>query len=147
MGTILMTTKVFVLAKNPFKQFMEITEDFTSFEFEGEVHCGDQYHKLEDLYEHRHALFYALTKIYDNYITPFNTKVSCWKSKLHDDGTMFEDSFIVGMTIRTFDGTVEYITYHIPLSWWDKFKLIELKNAPVYDGHTSDDVLERLMRL
>lgn len=143
--------QIFVLAKKPFDLLTEVTEDFTSFKFEGEVYCGDAYHKLDELYNHRHALFLALTKIYDNYITPFNTKVNCWKSKLHSDGTMFEDSFIVGMTIRTFHNEInngtEQITYHIPLSWWDKFKLVELPNAPAYNGYSSEDVIERLLRL
>ncbi len=107
----------------------------------------DGYHTFTELYNHRYALFYALTRIYDNYITPFNTKVTCWKSKLHSDNTMFEDSFIVGMTVRLFSEEIEYITYHLPLSWWDKFKLLELDKAPPYDGHSSDDVIERLLRL
>lgn len=108
---------------------------------------NDGYHTMDQLYEHRHALFCALCKIYDNYITPFNTRVHCWKSKSHHDGTMFEGWFIVGMTITKFTGPVEYITYHLPMSWWDKFKLIEMEKAPQWDGHTSNDVLERLLKL
>ncbi len=108
---------------------------------------GDKYHMLSELYEHRHALFCALCKIYDNYITPFNTRVHCWKSKLHSDGTMFEGHFIAGMTITQFRGRVKYITYHLPLSWWDKFNLIVMERAPEWDGHTSDDVIKLLGEL
>lgn len=107
----------------------------------------DGYHTFSELYNHRHALFCALTKIYDNYITPLNTRIKCYKSKLHSDGTMLDGWFIVIMLISKFDGTKEQISYHLPISWWDKFKLLELDKAPEYDGHTSDDVLERLMRL
>lgn len=114
---------------------------------------GDEYHKLSELYNHRYALFCALVKIYDNYVTPLGSSVKCWKSKLHDDGTMFDDSFIAGITIRHFPfnaddkAPFQYITYHLSLSWWDKFKVIEYTSAPKYDGHNSDDVIERLLKL
>lgn len=108
---------------------------------------SDGHHTMSELYNHRHALFCALCKIYDNYITPFNTRVHCWKSRLHADGTMFEGWFIAGMTITQFDTSVKYVTYHLPIEWWDKFKIIEMKKAPEWDGHTSNDVLARLMEL
>lgn len=113
----------------------------------------DGYHSMDELYEHRYRLFLALVKIYDNYITPLGCNVRCWKSKLHDDGTMFKDSFILGMTVtqpsfntevapQTFD-----ISYHLPLRYWHLAKVIELEKAPPYDGYKSGDVLERLLRL
>ena len=108
---------------------------------------SDGHHTMSELYEHRHTLFCALCKVYDNYITPLRTRVLCWKSKLHDDGTMFEGWFIAGMSVTEFTDKTTYITYHLPISWWDKFNVIELKNAPPYDGYTSDDVLKRLMSL
>lgn len=108
---------------------------------------SDGYHTFSELYEHRYALFIALCKVYDNYITPLSTRVKCWKSRLHDDGTMFDNSFIMGMTITEFTGPVSYITYHLPLRLWDKVNLIELSHAPAYDGHTSSDVIGRLMKL
>lgn len=117
------------------------------------VIATDSYHTMDELYQHRHALFCALVKIYDNYITPLGTTVKCWKSKLHDDGTMFDDSFIVGMTLKRieFDPNAnivyKFITYHLPLSWWDKFKIMELDRAPKWDGHSSEDVIERLLEL
>lgn len=115
------------------------------------LEVSDGYHTINELYNHRYVLFYALVKIYDNYVTPLGCNVKCWKSKLHDDGTMFDNSFIVGMTLVRFDFNgnkdIKYITYHYPLDWWNKFKIMELSNAPKYDGHTSDDVIERLMGL
>lgn len=117
----------------------------------GAIDVGDEYHKLSELYNHRYALFCALIKIYDNYITPLGTSVKCWKSKLHEDGTMFDNSFIVGMIVKRIgfngDNKSFNITYHLPLEWWDKFKIMELAYAPPYDGHTSDDVIERLLEL
>jgi hypothetical protein len=111
------------------------------------VDVSDGYHTFTELYEHRITLFYALTKIYDNYITPLSTRVKCWKSKLHDDGTMYEGWFIAGMTVTEFTGPPLQIAYHIPIAWWDKFKLLELDKAPKYDGYTANDVLQRLMKL
>lgn len=108
---------------------------------------SDGYHTMSELYNHRAALYCALVKIYDNYITPLRTHVMCWKSKLHDDGTMYDGWFIVGMTIKKFVGPPEYISYHLPLSWWDKFNVIEFDKAPPYDGYTSDDVFKRLLEL
>ena len=102
---------------------------------------------MEELYQHRYALFCALVKVYDNYKTPLSSHVVCWKSKLHDDGSMFDDSFIVGMTIHKLNNSVEYITYHFPMEWWDKIQVMQYEKAPKWDGHTSDDVIEWLMRL
>ena len=114
--------------------------------------CHVEYHTTQELYEHRYALWRALTRYFDNYITPLVTdRIQCWKSKLHADGTMFDDSFIVGMTIvnHSFEGEakIEYITYHIPMRLWTKFDLMEIDRAPQWDGHTSEDVIKRLMAL
>ena len=64
---------------------------------------SDGCHTFEELYEHRMALFSVICNTY---------KDKAWKSKLHDDGTMFKDYFIVGIT--TEEG--EY-TYHYHLDW------------------------------
>lgn len=111
------------------------------------IEVSDGHHTMSELYEHRHTLFIALLKIYDNYITPLNTRVTCWKSKLHSDGTMFEGWFIAGMQVKQFDGTVKYITYHMPMHFWEKAKVMELLRAPEWDGHDSNEVLKRLEEL
>jgi hypothetical protein len=99
------------------------------------------------LYEHRYTLFVALMKIYDNYITPINSRVTCWKSLFHADGTMFFGWFIAGMTVKQITGPPKQITYHLPLSWWDKVNVMVYENAPEWDGHDSNEVLKRLMEL
>ena len=64
-----------------------------------------------------------------------------WKSKLHNDGSSFDGWFIAGMDLPT--GT---ITYHLPIDqFWDKFDVAEIEKAPEWDGHTSDDVVKRLI--
>lgn len=119
-----------------------------SFLFEGtNVTVTDGYHTMEELYAHRYELFIALCKIYDNYVTPLNCRVKCWKSKFHHDGTMFPDSFIMGMTIVEFEKPDSQITYHLPIRYWNLINLTELDLAPKWDGHDSQEVLRRLRKL
>jgi hypothetical protein len=93
--------------------------------------ASDGHHTFKELYEHRHALFAAVSKSQGG-----------WKSKLHDDGTMFDGWFIAGCT--TPQGP---ITYHLPLEWWDAFPAVALAKAPAWDGHTSTDVVGRIKSL
>lgn len=88
---------------------------------------SDGYHTFKELYYHRMILFLTIQKA--------NKDIS-WKSKQHHDGTMFDDSFIVG--IETPEG--QY-SYHYKLEFWDLFKDIrELDFAPKYDGHKPSDI-------
>ena len=102
-------------------------------EVKGDVLIGDEYHLMDELYEHRHFLFMALCK---------NVKYS-WKSKLHSDGTMFENYFIMGIG----RDRGKQITYHLPLEYWDECNVSELERAPEWDGHDSNDVIFRLRTL
>lgn len=114
---------------------------------------GDKHHTLEELYEHRHRLFIALLKIYDNYVTPLGCDVVCWKSRKHDDGSEYPGWFLAGMTVTkpSLDFTVANekfdISYHLPDKYWHLVKVIAFDKAPPFDGYTSNDVLERLLRL
>lgn len=65
-----------------------------------------------------------------------------WKSKFHDDGTMYEGYFIVG--IQTGEGQA---TYHYGLELWDLFDVPELERAPKYDGHNSLQAIQRIYSL
>lgn len=95
--------------------------------------CSDGCHTFDELYYHRRCLFSIIIK---------QNKNLAWKSKLHSDGTMFDNYFIVG--IDTPNGQA---TYHYHMDHWDMFDCVELPNAPEWDGHTSDDVLKRLLSL
>ncbi len=109
---------------------------------------SDDYHTMSELYEHRYALLCALVKAYDDMVTPLGpTSIYCWKSRVHNDGTMFEGHFIVGITKKLIDMKEKTITYHLPLSWWGKFNCIELITGLPWDGHKSKDVVERLLKL
>ena len=92
---------------------------------------SDKWHTFEELYYHRMILFLTIQKAY---------KDKAWKSKLHHDGTMFEDSFIVG--IETPEG--QY-SYHYDLKFWDLFEDIkEVEYAPEWDGHKPSDITRLL---
>lgn len=106
------------------------------------IEVRDEYHSMKELYEHRMALNIALFKtihIFRHY--PGGPQV--FKTKLHSDGTMFEGYFMVMLS----DRDLGQISYHYKLEHWDKFKIPEVERAPEYDGHTSQDVIERLMKL
>lgn len=57
---------------------------------------------------------------------------------------MFDDeTFIVGMELPNGIGQISY-HYNLRLwSWFDGLRTLDL--APVYDGHSADDVIERLV--
>ena len=112
---------------------------------------SDGYHTMEELYEHRIALFAALINIVSGIESGVERREipgewligMAWKSRLHSDGTMFEGGyFIAGINFGE-----EQISYHMKEKWWDKFECQELERAPKYDGHTSKDVIERLFKI
>ena len=88
--------------------------------------CSDGSHTFDELYYHRMVLFSMVSNL---------NKDKSWKSKLHSDGTMFDDYFIVG--INTPEGNY---TYHYPLEYWDRFDCQELDLAPEWDGHKPEDI-------
>lgn len=100
-----------------------------------EKHLGelsDGYHTFNELYYHRMMLFAVICKVF---------REKAWKSKLHHDGTMFDDYFVVGVT--TPEG--QY-SYHYHMDNWDVFDVAELEHAPEFDGHQPKDIT-RLMSL
>ena len=96
------------------------------FDVEHKGQISDGYHTFDELYYHRMMLFSVICNTY---------KDIAWKSWLHDDGTMYNDYFIVG--IETPEG--QY-TYHYHKDNWDMFDVIELEYAPKWDGHKPEDI-------
>ena len=117
----------------------------TTFQAE-EIEVTDNYHTMSDLYAHRNRLFIALCKCLDKE-TPISGRYRVIKSWKHYDGSMFDDSFIVMVEIKMLQGLNEQISYHLPAELWNDCPFLELPTALAWDGHTSDDVLERLMKL
>lgn len=99
----------------------------------------DGYHTWDELYEHRIWLWIKFCETLRN---EFSSRV--WRSKLHDDGSSFEGWFVLGLG----KGMGTQMTYHLPLIVWEATNFAEtLEKAPEFDGHTSDDVLERIKKL
>lgn len=94
----------------------------------GEI--SDGYHTFNELYFHRMMLFSVICN---------QNKENAWKSWLHDDGTMFDDYFIVG--IETKEG--QY-TYHYHKDHWSTFDVKEIELAPKWDGHKPEDITRLL---
>ncbi|HSH24818.1 MAG TPA: hypothetical protein VLA13_04695 [Massilibacterium sp.] len=103
------------------------------FEVESKGQISDGYHTFDELYHHRMILFSVICN---------QNKDKAWKSWKHDDGTMFDDYFIVG--IETDEG---HYTYHYHKDHWDLFKVKELDFAPKWDGHKPEDITRLLSLL
>lgn len=91
---------------------------------------SDGYHTFNELYYHRMMLFAVICNTY---------KEKAWKSKLHADGNMYDNYFIVGITTDEGD-----YTYHYHLDNWDYFNVSEIPNSPEWDGHKPEDVTRLL---
>lgn len=106
---------------------------------------SDGYHTFGELYEHRIVLFIELCSMTNNLEFETGCKMAhIWRSKKHSDGSEFEGWFIMGIG----KDKGKQITYHLPLDKWDDAAFAEtLELAPEWDGHTSNDVLERLKKL
>lgn len=104
---------------------------------------SDDYHTMQELYDTRLALCVALLNSMS--LTdegrimgqPFVVK-----SKLHNDGTMFDGYFVIAAFLDR-----KQISFHYALEHWDKFQIPEVERIPwEYDGHKTSDVIERLMK-
>jgi hypothetical protein len=107
---------------------------------------SDGYHTFAELYEHRIVLFMTLCKELqltdDASCAP--AKYNVWRSKKHSDGTEWDGWFIMGIFLES----GKQITYHMPIIKWEDAGFCDtLEKAPEWDGHTSNDVLERLKQL
>lgn len=95
---------------------------------------SDGYHTFNELYHHRALLFTTICNMHPE---------KAWKSKKHDDGSMYDGMFIVG--IETASGQA---TYHYDIEpYWDMFHVRELEKAPVWDRHTPEEALQRITTL
>lgn len=91
---------------------------------------SDGSHTFMELYYHRMILFAVICN---------NNKELAWKSWKHEDGTMYEDYFIVGITTPLGD-----YSYHYHKDYWDYYKVKELEFSPKWDGHEPDDIVRLL---
>ena len=93
----------------------------------GEV--SDGYHTFNELYRHRCLLFcMALIGADESF-----------KASKHADGSEWDGWFIAGMKLPA-----GWITYHLPDSMWSLCPVPDVAMAPEWDGHTSNDVCDRM---
>ncbi|QIG60956.1 hypothetical protein vBLivaVAfA18_032 [Listeria phage vB_Liva_VAfA18] len=110
------------------KPVKEINTEISLLADKGGISDGS--HTFEELYFHRMVLFATICNANHS---------KSWKSKKHEDGSMFDNYFIVG--ISTSKGM---FSYHYHLDNWDYFNVPELEFAPKWDGHTASDVTRLL---
>ncbi len=113
----------------------------------GEV--SDGYHTFNELYQHRYLLFCGMARIL--WRMNISRQYYAWKSRTHwingELQPVWDGWFVAGIELSGFVYNKEkekMITYHLPLEYWDLFDGIEREQAPPHDGHTSQDVIERL---
>lgn len=126
------------LERHKYDYEAEINEKIEEYENAGALdtnNISDGSHTFGELYDHRAKLFSIICN--QDFICE-----NAWKSRLHNDGTMFDNYFIVG--IETPKGQA---TYHYEMKYWDLFHIKELDNAPEWDGHTPSEAIERLLSL
>lgn len=116
------------------KDYLSIDIDDT-IEYEYELindmsKVSDGSHTFDELYYHRMILFSIICN---------SNKDKSWKSWKHEDGTMYDDYFIVGITTTKGD-----YTYHYHKDNWKYFKVKELEFAPKWDGHQPSDITRLL---
>ena len=63
----------------------------------------------------------------------------CSKARKHDDGTMFNDDFI--LVINTALGNS---SHHLKAMYFDDLHIEEVSSSPKYDGYTPEDNLNRI---
>jgi hypothetical protein len=91
----------------------------------------DGYHTFDELYEHRHLLWINLLLA--------NKDIS-FKTRRNFEGEEWEGWFIAGIQMPD-----KQITYHIPVTFWGMLSDVkELERNFGFDGHTGQDVIERL---
>jgi hypothetical protein len=92
---------------------------------------SDGYHTFNQLYQHRNAMFLLMAN---------QTGEASFKTKRNGDGEEFPGYFLVGINTP-----IGQISYHMPIEYWDYARVKEVERNEWYDGHTSDDVYQRIM--
>jgi hypothetical protein len=98
--------------------------------YEERKKVSDGYHNFDELYKHRYALFIELLNCNPD---------KAWKSKKHKDEKeqpMYEGWFVAGLS--------DTVSYHLPISYWDRLNVQEVPNAK-WNGHNSNDVIKNLL--
>ncbi len=110
---------------------------------------SDGYHTFWELYKHRIVLFIKLAEL--AYNDTDSMGIPYWhkaiRSKIHEDWLdVWNEWWMFLLCLHTPEWQ---ISYHLDKEYWNKcdFAITEEQATIPWDGHTSDDVLERLLRL
>ena len=127
-----------VLIALPAGAGMSLTPEQASFNLPEGISTGqisDGYHTFDELYAHRVRLFSTLMRAHPD---------KSWWSFKHHDGSVWDGWIIAGI-----DTPAGPATYHLPVSEIEFFNkgVRQLRRGKEWDGHTADDVLERLKSL
>ena len=103
---------------------------------------SDGYHTFKELYEFRKAYNVALFNEWGKHVIPTYEVHKSWK---HNDGELcFGGGWFIVVAILP-NGQ---ISNHYKAEDWDLFKIPEVEKAKYsFDGHTSVDVIERLLTI
>lgn len=128
----------------------EINEEIKALDDYAIGNISDGYHTFNELYEHRVVLYIAFCKAiqkpkyYGDSRNTYGDERIVWRSKKHNDGTMYNGWFIMGINKEK----GKQITYHLPEKYWDSCAFADtLEKAPKWDSHTPMDVLTRLAEM
>lgn len=110
---------------------------------------SDGYHTFEELYEFRKVYHALLFNEWANFSFGYGgadeNPYGIHKSKRHNDG---EECFGGGWFIVCAMLPSGQVSNHYKMEDWDMFRVPEVEKAKYpFDGHTSQDVLERLKTL
>lgn len=100
---------------------------------------SDGYHTFKELYEFRKLLTANLFREW--HLSLYSEDYNIHKSKRHFDGELcFEGRwFIISASLPQ-----GQITFHYKIEDWELFNIPEKEKCLYFDGHTSQDVLDRL---
>ena len=102
----------------------------------------DGYHSFSQLYDHRIILYLSLIQ---SATTSFESTLDAYYSDKHHDGGKWDGWILVVMHDPN---TGEQISYHIAehfREFLEEMEIEYIEQSPLpFDGHTSEDVLERL---
>lgn len=103
---------------------------------------SDGFHTFGELYEMRCALTAALfSVINDSGVSP--SPVKSWRHS--DGGLCFGGGWFIVFVELPWD--LGQVSFHYPEKDWDKFDILEVERAPEWDGHSSEDVINRLLKV
>jgi hypothetical protein len=104
---------------------------------------SDGYHTFDELYEFRMLYnaewFNLMAYMYDEYFSGPHPV----KSKRHSDGEL---CFGGGWFVVSVDLPSGQVTNHYQMNDWPLFQIDEVEKAPEWDGHSPQDVVERLRK-